>query len=258
MEDHPFLTLETFHIKEYMDKYKKLYSEYTISLIEHTGQSILNAFECISNIKPEIDNASNDLINYKGFSGVQTRHLYNNIGNLCDKTGLKLNLFEVGTWYGSSTISFLYKNKINDCLFIDNWSQFEGNKDILVDSLEKYKMKDTTYTLIENDCWTVNINNLPRNYYNIYLYDGGHSELDHYKALTYYLQILQKTFIFIVDDLNFPLVRDGTMKAINDLDLKILFRHEIFMSPADLVGMPNHNGKNSFWNGCGIFVLQKE
>jgi hypothetical protein len=93
--------------------------------------------------------------------------------------------------------------------------------------------------------------------FNVYLYDGDHSELDHFKALEYYIDNLDDEFIFIVDDLNWENVRDGTMRAIRELNLTVKFRHEIFMSPDDLKGMPRHNGKDTFWNGCGIFLLEK-
>ena len=36
---------------------------------------------------------------------------------------------EIGTWYGSSSISAIYKNNIN-ATFIDNWSQFGGDSNI--------------------------------------------------------------------------------------------------------------------------------
>jgi hypothetical protein len=93
--------------------------------------------------------------------------------------------------------------------------------------------------------------------FNVYLYDGEHYEQDHFQALTYYYEVLEDEFIFIVDDFNWPEVRDGTFKSIEHLKLDVVFRHEIFMSPEDLEGMPNHKGKTSWWNGIGIFLLRK-
>ena len=93
--------------------------------------------------------------------------------------------------------------------------------------------------------------------FNVYLFDGDHSELDHFKALEYYLPVLNDEFIFMVDDWNWPNVRDGTMRAIRELDLIVEFRHEIFVSGDDLQNMPNHKGKQTWWNGIGIFLLKK-
>ena len=191
-------------------------------------------------------------------TGTKTRHLYNNIGMLYNKTGIQMNYLEIGTWYGSSSISMLFKNIINDSLFIDNWSQFGGYSEKFIENIDKFKTPESKYSLIENDCWNIDITTLPQNYFNVYLFDGDHSELDHFKALEYYLPVLQNTFIFLVDDLNFMNVHDGTMRAIRELNLIVNFRHEIYMSPDDLVGMPNHKGKNTWWNGCLILVLSKK
>lgn len=277
MSKHPepdnYLTI----LKVFDPKYKNKFDKDIMILIEHTVNSIIDAENCISSITKS-DNSNdtfilnnndklsitlplslnNELLNYEGMTGTKTRHLYNNIGSLQNKTNIKVNYLEIGTWYGSSSCSMLFNNTINDSLFIDNWSQFGGYKSKFIKSINKFKTKDTNYSLIENDCWKIDISKLQQNYFNIYLYDGDHSELDHFLALQYYLPVLQDTFIFIVDDLNFMNVHDGTMRAIRELNLTINFRHEIYMSPDDLNGMPNHKGKHTWWNGCLILVLTKK
>ena len=61
--------------------------------------------------------------------------------------------------------------------------------------------------------------------FNIYLYDGDHKEICHYKALTHYIDCMDRKFIYIIDDWNWKFVRDGTQKAIEDLKLKTLFKY---------------------------------
>ena len=253
-------------------------------LIEHTTESILNAENGVSGISKEnydeylIDNSKNysidlnrfakmkikneitlgeELLNYEGMTGTKTRHLYNNICNLYKRKGIHVKYLEIGTWYGSSSIASMFKNHIEDSLFIDNWAQFGGYKSKFIEAIEKYKTGSSKYNFIENDCWLVDTKKLPQNYFNIYLYDGDHSELDQYQALSYYLNILEETFIFLVDDWNFMHVRDGTFRAIRELNLRVNFRYENFISRENLIGMPNHEGKKTFWNGCGVFVLTK-
>ena len=263
--------------KMFDPKYHNKFDKKTMLLIEHVAESILDAEKSISGITTPtttqivinpLDNLSiktteftnslnNELLEYQGMTGTKTRHLYNNIGMLYARKGIKVNYLEIGTWYGSSSISMLFKNKIENSLFIDDWSQFGGYSEKFVENINKFKTHDSSYNLIENDCWNIDLTKLPKNYFNIYLFDGDHSELDHFKALEYYLPVLQDTFVFIVDDLNFMNVHDGTMRAIRELNLTINFRHEIYMSPEDLVGMPNHKGKNTWWNGCLILVLSK-
>lgn len=219
----------------------------TIDKMVHITNAIRNAEKGLSKIKTS-ETLGNEILEYDGMTGTKTRHLYN---NLCSIKNLRY--LEIGTWYGSSSISALYKNNIHG-VFIDNWSQFNGKKDVLLNALEKYKT-NSTYEVIESDCWKVDTTKL--GLFDIYLYDGGHTEEDHYKALKYYINNMKDEFIFIVDDFNWPEVRDGTFRGIQDLNLEIVFRHEIFVSPEHLKNMPKHKGKKTWWNGCGIFILRK-
>lgn len=264
--------------------FKTLFDDHTNILIEHVCESILNAENGVSGISLENSNEifvdytktysidlnkftklkikndltlNEELLQYPGMTGTKTRHLYNNICNLYSRKGIPVRYLEIGTWYGSSSIAMLFKNHIEDSLFIDNWAQFGGYKSKFIEAVEKYKTNSSKYNFIESDCWKVDTKVLPQKYFNIYLYDGDHSELDQYQALAYYINVLQDTFIFLVDDWNFLHVHDGTLRAIRELNLTVNFRHEIFISPEQLTGMPNHEGKKTFWNGCGIFVLTK-
>ena len=96
---------------------------------------------------------------------------------------------------------------------------------------------------------------MPR--FNIYLYDGDHTEESHYKALTYYYNCLDDIFIFIVDDWNWKSVRDGTMRAIKDLRLKELFYRQIrttLNNQHPEMGSPE---QKKWHNGLYVCVLQK-
>jgi hypothetical protein len=42
--------------------------------------------------------------------------------------------------------------------------------------------------------WKVDLSSIGK--FNVYLYDGDHSELDHFKALKYYIDNLDDEFIF--------------------------------------------------------------
>lgn len=264
--------------------YKTLFNEHTTLLIEHVVESIINAENGISGISLknidkilidksqsysiDLENFCNmktnkgmslneELLQYPGMTGKKTRHLYNNICNLYGRKKIAVKYLEIGVWYGSSSIAAMFKNHIEDSLFIDNWAQFNGKRSKFIEAMEKYKTETSKYRFIEDDCWKVDTKTLPQKYFNIYLYDGEHTEIDQYKALSYYINVLEDTFIFVVDDWNFMDVRDGTFRAIQELNLTVNFRYENFISREHLIGMPNHEGKHTFWNGCGIFVLTK-
>lgn len=205
----------------------------------------------IDHVRYSLDNAAlgcsklnNDILKYKGMSGIKTRHFYNNI---CSMDNCRY--LEIGTWHGSSSISSMYKNNLNG-IFIDNYSLFEGNKGIFLNAAEKYKT-DSKYRLIDEDCWKVNLAGLQT--INTYLYDGAHDYDDHYKAIQYYYPLLEENCIVMIDDWSWEDVRKGTMDAFRDLNTVIKFKYEI------IVEQPHYDetGIKGWWNGIGIFVIGK-
>ena len=177
-------------------------------------------------------------------SGVKTRQFYNAI---CSKPNTAY--LEIGTWYGSSSISALYGNTVS-ATFIDNWSQFDGNKDILVSALETYKGQ-SKYELIESDAWTVDHSKLGM--FDVYLYDGGHSHDDQYNGISQYIQHLNDGCIVMVDDWNWTDVRNGTLDAFRDLKIEIVHTHELFTTTTHFDA--GHPDAAPWWNGIGVFVL---
>ncbi len=213
-----------------VDKYKK-----------HITKSFENANENISNI-------TDDIINMEGMTGKMTRHFYNNLLNIDDARYL-----EIGTWKGSSVCSAMCNNKAK-VVCIDNWSEFGGPKDEFLHNFEKFK-GDNDAIFIESDCYKVDVSLLPK--FNIYMYDGNHTEESHYRALLHYYNCLDDIFIFIVDDWNWRHVRDGTMHSISKLNLKILYEKEIRLT-WDNSHSPGQLGKDTWWNGIYVAILQKQ
>lgn len=269
-EPDSYITLDTY-LKLYTDESNKLklpvqlndtiidslvntyhLPKQILGIIHHIVVSIVQARNGQSKIDPNTDEGK-EILEYNGYTGTRTRHFYNNI---CNSNALKdIKYLEIGTWNGSSSMSAVYKNNITG-LFIDNWSQFGGDSNVFIENMTKFG-KSSSIFLLESDCWNVDLKDLDMAPFNVYLFDGDHSELDHFKSLDYYYPVLDDTFIFLVDDWNWPNVRDGTMRAINQLNLHVLFRHEEFVSQDELNNMPNHYGKKTWWNGIGIFLLSK-
>ena len=248
MTDTSYLTISKFF--EFIDRRTPpMFNHDTMLIIGCIINSILFAEECISQIDPATPDGK-EILELEGMTGTKTRHLYNNIcSNL---TSVKY--LEIGTWNGSSSVSAIYKNNI-DAVFIDNWCQFGGTSEVFQKNITKFN-SDSRFSLVESDCWKVDLSKIGP--FNVYLYDGDHTELDHFKALEYYLPVLEPDFVFLVDDWNWPEVRDGTMRAIRELDLTIKFRHEIFVSSEEIKNSPYHKGRETWWNGCGVFLLSKK
>lgn len=193
------------------------------------------------NAENNISKITNDIINMEGMSGTKTRHFYNNLLNTENARYL-----EVGTWKGSSVCSAMCKNKAN-VVCIDNWSEFGGPKTEFLANFEKFKGENKA-SFIENDCFKVDVSELPK--FNIYMYDGNHTNESHYKALLHYYNCLDDVFIFIVDDWDWEVVRDGTMKSIQKLNLKVLYEKEIRT-------IFNNTEAENWWNGIYVAILQK-
>jgi hypothetical protein len=93
----------------------------------------------------------------------------------------------------------IYKNKI-DAVFIDNWSLFNGNKNIFYNAMNTYNT-GSSVEVIDDDCWKVKIIDKK---FNVYLYDGGHDYEDHYKAMKQVYEHIQKnrdnelSFLYII------------------------------------------------------------
>jgi hypothetical protein len=203
-------------------------------------RSFNNAENNISKITPEI-------IKMEGMSGLKTRHFYNNLLDTDDARYL-----EIGTWKGSSVCSAMCGNKAN-VVCIDNWSEFGGPKDEFIQNFEKFK-GDNNATFIEDDCYKINVTKLPK--FNIYMYDGNHTSESHYLALRYYYPCLDDVFIYIVDDWNSNLVRDGTNRAIEELKLNILYEKAVRLT-WDNSHTPYPLASDTWHNGMYAVVLQK-
>ena len=199
------------------------------------------------NAENNISKITSDIISMQGMSGTKTRHFYNNLLNTDDSRYL-----EIGTWKGSSVCSAMYGNKAK-VVCIDNWSEFGGPKDDFLINFEKFKGENEA-TFIENDCYNVDVSVLPK--FNIYMYDGNHTNESHYKALLHYYDCLDDIFIFIVDDWNWKDVRDGTIKSIEKLHLKILYQKEIRLTWDNSV-TPEPELSKTWWNGIYVAILQK-
>lgn len=206
---------------------------------------------CIINASNYASKLNYEILSMEGMSGFMTRHFYNNL--LEHPEGARY--LEIGTWKGSSVCSAMYKNKAN-VVCIDNFSEFSGPKAEFLENFEKYKGENNA-RFVEGDCFEIDPSTLGEKF-NIYVYDGAHEYEDHYKALTHYISCLDDTFIFVVDDWNWKKVRDGTLDAIRDLNLKVRFRKEIRLTPDDSHTPYEAGGRFTWHNGIGVFVLSKQ
>jgi hypothetical protein len=168
-----------------------------------------------------------DSIRYmEGMSGKKYRYLINNlVGSIDDARYL-----EIGSWKGSTAASAIYGNKCK-ALCIDNWTEFLGNsrKEDIRGAFEtnvRNAAGDTCeFSYLDQDFRTVNYSAIGK--FNVYMFDGPHSEQDQYDGIAIAQPALDDTFILVVDDFNGDGVRAGTTRAIKELNVEVIASIEI-------------------------------
>jgi len=191
-----------------------------------------------------------DVLTMDGMSGGYYRSFINNlIFNLSDAKYL-----EVGSWAGSTVCSAVENNNCK-AICIDNWSEFGGPKDKFIENTNKVIGVNNTITLIESDFRKVDYNALGKS--QVYLFDGPHSYQDHYDGITISQPALQDVYIQIVDDWNWPSVRNGTLDAIKNLGIEILESITVRTSQDNEHTKAFCKSEGRWHNGYFIAVLKK-
>ncbi len=192
---------------------------------------------------------STPILNMVGMSGKNYRLLINNlVGSMPGARYL-----EVGSWAGSTACSAMEGNRVT-VVCIDNWSEFGGPKDVFLANVGFCASDNISFAFIESDFRAVNYAGIGK--FNIYLFDGPHSQQDQYDGVALALPALDDQFIFIVDDWNWPAVRDGTRAAIAAARLNVLYSIEIRTTQDDSHAAVAQ--QDSDWhNGYFIAVISK-
>jgi hypothetical protein len=199
--------------------------------------------DCISNALNSKSNITHNILNLHGMCGNLTRHLYN---NLCKYPNV--NYLEIGCWKGASTISSLYKNEHVNATIIDNWSDFSNARFDFSKNISKHLTLSqvNNLQLINKNCFHLQ-SKLNYSPYNIFIYDASHDPTSQKLAITRFWEYLDKSCIIIIDDWCWDSVQKGTMLGLQEVNANIIYHTEI-IEPL---------GENGFWNGCGIFLIEK-
>lgn len=207
-------------------------TKYTATtLVQHVATSIARA----ERRESRLDRAA---FQARGFTSPKVRHLLNNLGSLDG-----LDYLEVGVHRGATFVAANYRNALASAVAVDNWSEFAEGGIVKAEFLHHCAtlLRPGSYSVLEQDCFTVAPAQL-RAPVNFYLYDGEHSHESQRRALTHYLPMLDDVFIFVVDDYTWESARAGTRQAIAELDLAVVYQHELV---------------DGWWNGLYVAVLAK-
>lgn len=186
-----------------------------------------------------------------GMSGRKYRYLINYLIKLTANP----RYLEVGSWAGSTACSAIFENTLT-ATCIDNWSQFEGPKDNFLENIRKSSNSGVCFNHIESDFYAVDFNQIGK--YNIYLYDGPHTEKAQYDGIALAQPALETIHTLIVDDWNWPEIRLGTMHALADLNSQVISSIEIRTTQNNDYPYLHNTFQNSEWhNGYLMAVVKK-
>jgi hypothetical protein len=190
------------------------------------------------------------LLAMPGMSGRRYRRMINQIVAHSPKA----RYLEIGSWLGSTACSAMFGN---ECAVtcIDNWSQFGGPRGDFDAATTQARSEKVEFNVLERDFREVDYGAIGK--FNIYLFDGPHEYQDQYDGVLIAQEALDDEHILIVDDWNWPQVRQGTLDAINKLGLRMISGLEIKTTQNDTHPVNSFNEASEWHNGYFIGVMQR-
>lgn len=181
-------------------------------------------------------------------TSLRIRHLLNNLGKL------GTHYLEIGVHKGGTFTATIAGNRnLKTITAIDSFESDHMNGEVAEkefnENANKFNPLGTIQNVIIADSFQVHLEDISQKV-DLYLYDGGHSEDDQRRALTYYLPVLANEFIFLCDDYDWPEVQKGTQDGIIEAGLEILFDKHIPSAGS--------HDNDSYWNGFYIALLKKK
>jgi hypothetical protein len=189
------------------------------------------------------------LLSFRGASGRKYRLFINTlIGSLSDA-----RYMEIGSYTGS-TLSATIAGNMVAALVIDNWSQFGGPVKDFMHNVATFRGPAARVSVLESDFRAVDYQHIGK--FNVYMFDGPHTEQDHYDAVNLALPALDDSFVLVVNDWDWGQVRSGTLRAIHDNGLKIDLSIEI-RTTMDGTTPPIGAERSDWHNGYLLAVVSR-
>ncbi len=200
--------------------------------------------DCIAKAECGLSKCSGQVLSIRGMTGIMTKHLYNNLLSLPGKSVY----LEIGSHQGSSSVAALYKNYECSATLCDNWSEFGDVRDILDRNLDLVRSDPSwtgDLTTVYRDCFEL-AGELEPESVDVFLYDGAHDVDSQERAITEFWHCLKPRSLVLVDDYDWDTVRRGTEIGLSKTGANVVYSREL-----------PPTGDNGFWNGCGIFLIEK-
>jgi hypothetical protein len=147
----------------------------------------------------------------------------------------------VGVWNGFSLLAGMARNQEKLCIGVDNFSEFGGPKRAFQKRFSQ--LGSAKHHFFEMD-YVDYFNNTHDAPIGVYLYDGNHSYPDQLRALQLAEPFFSDNCIVLVDDANYPAVKQATFDFIkgSSHSYQMISHRSTFC---------NHHP--TFWNGLMVF-----
>jgi hypothetical protein len=181
-----------------------------------------------------------------GYSSAKVRHFLNHLASF-----EAANYLEIGTWKGSTLIAASYDNP-GEFTGVDNFSQFRfrqwrSPRRHLARNAARFGDR-CRFKFLEADCFRMDLGALP-GAVNVFFYDGDHALESQRQVFLRFDALFADSFIALVDDWNWPEVREGTRAGFRELGYGVSYERELFS---------HRNGdREGWWNGLYVAVIEK-
>jgi predicted O-methyltransferase YrrM len=184
-----------------------------------------------------------------GMSGIKYRHFINNLLRSLENP----KYLEIGTWKGSTLCAAIGGVEGVTALAVDNFKYGGATWDEVHENIAAVKHETTNVTVINSEF--VDFDYTAHGKFDVYLYDGGHTEEEHYDAIVRAVPALEEVSIIIIDDWNdhggvVSHIKTGTYNGFKDAGLEILYKFEVETNE-------NPPFPSQWHNGYGVFLVKK-
>ena len=211
------------------------------------GTAIKASFETALALESKLPNW---VLELEGMSGRVYRRFINSLVASIDDP----RYLEIGSWAGSTSCSAMFGNTVK-ITCIDNWSEFEGPKGIFLRSTNDARSDGVDFQFIENDFRAIDYSDIGR--FNIYLFDGPHAYADQFDGIVMAQAALENSYVQIVDDWNWPYVRNGSIDAMRKAYLQEICSIVIRTTQDDSHPVTATRQNSAWHNGYYIGVLTR-
>ena len=187
-----------------------------------------------------------DVLELKGYSSPQVRHLLNNI---CRFEGCRF--LEVGAYCGATAVAASYNNK-GRFVTVDHFQQYDS-REVCEKVLVRYRRRAPVELIVE-DALTLEPSRVGP--IDVFFYDGAHDAESTQRIIEHFAPMLADTCVLIVDDWNWRMVRNGTRAVRPERPWYLLAHWEMFTKRVQDKHLKPDN--DSWWNGLFVGVYGSE